>query len=294
MDTVHGWYCCGSLCYAEGCRKRLQEREAGRYPMPINIVDLPAAPHCAGKQWFVADLDRLAHLAALVLLGRAHHAGRILEGAQRDIVVPHAQLKARLQRDLFPPEDVDPWHRDGLLFEVICWLVARMSTCAGEVISDPHLKSTQQGADMIKVEFDEARRTLVSTTIYEYKCTDYARRCFKGEILPAFAEYISGARDDQLAQTTIGLLVRFGLTDDEHVQIYDKLINDRPLAFRAALTVSPEVFGAPKCVKLFKDYESVPTLMERRFGDTFPLANIRAWFNDFAVAIWDKIEAMDV
>jgi hypothetical protein len=262
--------------------------------MPINLVDLPAPPECAGRQWFVEDLDGLAHLAALVLLGRAHHAARILEGAQRDTVVAPAALKARLQRDLSPGGDADPWHRDGLLFEVICWLVARMSASPGEVISDPHLRSTQQGADMIKVQFDIALRSLVRTTIYEYKCTDHARRRFKQEILPVFAEYISGVRDDQLTQTTIGLLLRFGLTDDEHVQIYDRLISERPLAFQAALTVMPAAFPAPKCVKLFKDYKGILTPLEHRLGDTFPLTNIRDWFDRFAAAIWGKIETADV
>lgn len=262
--------------------------------MPITVADLPASPQCAGKQWFVADLDGLAHLAALVLLGRAHQAARILEGAQRETVVTSAALKGRLQQDLFPANGVDHWHRDGLLFEIICWLVARMSAGPGDVISDPHLKATQQGADMIKVEFNGTTRALVRTTVYEHKCTDRARRLFKREILPAFTEYVSGVRDDQLTQTTIGLLLRFGLTDLEHVQVYDRLVTERPLAFRAALTVTPSVFGGPKCVKLFKDYDSIGADAQFRFGDTFPLSDIRSWFDDLTLAIWQRIEAQDV
>ena len=263
-------------------------------PAPITITDLPAAPQCAGKQWFVADFGGLAHLVALVLMGRAYQAARILEGAQRDTVILSAALKTRVRLDLFPPAEVDHWHRDGLLFEIICWLVARMDASPDEVISDPHLKATQQGADMIKVEFNGTARSLIRTTIYEYKCTDRARRLFKREILPAFAEYASGIRDDQLTQTTIGLLLRFGLTDQEHVQVYDRLVTERPLAFRAALTVTPGVFGSPKCVKLFKDYDSIPSDPQHRFGDTFPLNDIRGWFDSLALAIWHQIETQDV
>lgn len=262
--------------------------------MAINIIDHPAVPQCGGKQWFVSDLDALAHLAALVLLGRAQHAARILEGAQRDSLSTNARLKARLREDLFPSENVDPWHRDGLLFEIICWLAARMSASPGEVISDPHLKSTQQGADTIKVAFDETERLLVRATVYEYKCTDRARRLFKREVLPAFQEYMTGIRDDQLAQTAIGLLERFDLTDQEHLEVYEKLINERPLAFQAALTVKPEAFAVYKCVKLFKNYEDIPVTIENRFGNTFPLENIREWFDIFAAAIWEKVETADV
>lgn len=262
--------------------------------LPINVVDSSAAPQCLGKQWFVDDIDHLAYLAALVFVGRAHHAARILEGAQKDTIVVPAALKARIQGELFPAADADPWHRDGLLFEVICWIVARMTSGPNEVISDPHLKSTQQGADTIKVAFDGASRTLIRTTVYEYKCTDRARRQFKDEVLPAFRDYVSGVRDDQLSQTTIGLLLRFGLTDDEQRQIYDRLVQDRPLAFQAALTVTPDVFETEKCVKLFKDFASLPGAIEDRMGDTFPLNNIRPWFDVFAEKVWEKIEDLHV
>jgi hypothetical protein len=147
--------------------------------MPINLVNRLAIPECAGKQWIVTNVDILAQLAALVLTGQVRHAARFLEGAQRDTVVPPAVLKARLQGDLFPHPGVDHWHRDGLLFEIICWIVARMSAGPGEVISDPHLKSTEQGADTIKIKFDATLRSLARATIFEYKCTDRARRGFK-------------------------------------------------------------------------------------------------------------------
>jgi hypothetical protein len=262
--------------------------------MPINVVHLPAEPQCGGNQWVVRDFDQLANLAALVLLGRAQHAVRILEGAQRNVAMVPARLKARLQRDLFPADDADPWHRDGLLFEIICWIVARIGAGPNDVISDPHLKSTQQGTDALKVTFDPALRSLIRSTIYEYKCTSRARRLFKKQVLIAFLEYFEGARDDQLSQITISLLGRFGLTDAEQLVAYQALVFDRPLAFQAAMTVTPEEFPANKCVKLFKNFSDLPVSLEARFGDTFPLPDIRKWFDLFAAAVWAKIEAGNV
>lgn len=256
--------------------------------MPINVVDLPAEPHCGGAQWFIEDLDELATLAALVLVGRAQHAASILEGSQLiDRPVPDT-MRAGLQRDLFPPEGA-PWHRDGLLFEIICWLVARQQAAPGEVISDPHTKATQQGADTVKVAFDLQARRLLRATIYEYKCTTKARRMFISEVLPAFRQYFEGARDPQLTQLTIALLERYGLTDAEQAQVYDTLVNDRPLSFRAALTVSPEAFPLRDCVRLFENYGDLPAPLEARLGDTFPVSDVRDWFARFAAAIWAKI-----
>src|SRR4051812_26744073 len=109
--------------------------------MPVTIVDLPAPPRCEGSQWFVQDYDELVHLTALVMLGRAQHAADILRGAQPAAPIAHAALKERLRRELVLAPGADPWHRDGLLFETICWLVARNSSGPNEIISDPHRKA---------------------------------------------------------------------------------------------------------------------------------------------------------
>ena len=122
-------------------------------------------------------------------------------------------------------------------------------------------------------------------------CTDRARRLFKQEILPAFAEYLSGARDDQLAQTTIALLSRYELTGAEQTQVYETLVLSRPLAFRAALTVNPGAFPAAKCSKLFKNFDGLAVPIDARHGDTFPLPHVRDWFDDFAAAVWAWIDA---
>jgi len=140
--------------------------------MPINVVDHPVTPQCSGKQWHVIDDDLLAKYIALVLIGLVRHVEHVIEGAQRRSRLSIAPaLKERLQADLFPPAGIDPWHRDGLLFEIICWLVARMNASPGEVISTPHTQSTQQGADTIKVAFNiqERYRTCNNLRVQMYR-----------------------------------------------------------------------------------------------------------------------------
>ncbi len=262
--------------------------------MPLNISNLPAPPSCLGTQWSVADLATLAHIAALVLLGRSRHAANILQGAQGRPVLPAANQKERLRQQLVLLATDDSAHRDGLLFEIICWIAAKLTTTPQEVISDPHLAATQQGTDAIKISFDAASRTIDRVTVYEHKCTDYPRKRFREEVLPAFKEYMSGARDHQLSQASISLLDAFDLTDDELVRIYDKLTSARPLAFRAALTVKPGSFPAHKCIALFKNFESIPTPIDDRFGDTFPLSDIRQWFDLFAALVWQRVDTIHV
>lgn len=199
-------------------------------------------------------------------------------------------MRAQIRNELLPTTSAAIYHRDGLLFEIICWLVARQQALPNEVISEPHTKATQQGVDTIKVYFDEAARQLIKTTIYEYKCTTNARVQFRDHVIPAFRRYFDGARDPQLTQATIALLDRYELTDQEQADIYGALVNDRPLAFQAALTVQPELFPEDQCIALFDNYANVTPAREDRFGDTLPLLDVRAWFTDLAGRIWDKID----
>ena len=257
--------------------------------MPITVVDRPAEPHCGGLQWSVPNLDALATLVALVLVGRAQHAARVLAGALLLPVPTPAAMRAQIKAELLPAVGAPIYHRDGLLFEILCWLVARQQALSDEVISEPHTKATQQGLDTIKVRFDETTRRVTKATIYEYKCTTQARTQFRDHVVPAFCRYFDGTRDPELTQTLLALLDRYHLTDREQADVYGSLVNDRPFAFQAALTVQPGEFPEDLCIALFDDYASVTPVRPDRFGDTLPLDDVRAWFAKLAVGVWEKI-----
>ena len=259
--------------------------------MPLTVVDWPAIPQCDGSQWFVGDLNQLAKLTALVFVGRAQHAAEILNGSQALPAMVPAKFKGILKQRLVLPPGAYKAHRDGLLFETICWLVARGNSSPNEAITDPHRRATQQGADMIKVSFDPVARVLEGATVYEYKCTSHARRRFAKEVLPAFREYLDAERDDQLSQTTLALLSSFNLNEQEQASAYERLLGNRPLSFQAALTVTPDQFPTVKCTKLFKGFDLLPVAQANRIGDTFPLADMRLWFDVFALAVWGHIDA---
>ena len=102
--------------------------------MPLDIVAFPSDPECDGSQWAVANLDQLAIFVALVMVGRSHMALRVLQGTQNQPPLAPAALRQRLHRQLFPPAGPLTFHRDGLLFEIICWVVAHLAAGPNEVI----------------------------------------------------------------------------------------------------------------------------------------------------------------
>jgi hypothetical protein len=260
--------------------------------MPITFSQMSAPPECQGEQWTVHDIDSLAELVSIVLIGRAFHASEILDGIQPPGAGPIVAdaLKAELQKELHPKSKQTIWHRDGLLFEVICWVAAKLSATPNEVISDPHLKATNQGTDCVRVRIDPIQRTLELATVYEYKCTENWRQLFASKVLDAFQEYISGKRDNQLSQATIALLKTIGFNRAELHAAYDRLIMVRPLVFQAALTVMPVGFTPEQRLTLFGGYDTLGGTVETRVGDTFPLDDIRVWFDDFSAQVWSKID----
>lgn len=242
----------------------------------------------------MTDQDALAHLTALVLVGRARQAVRVLKEAQPGTAIAVPQLKAALRAKLLVQGEQAIWHRDGLLFEIMAWLVAEMTAQPNEVVSEPHSSSTQQGLDTIKIRFDPVAREIVRAVIYEQKCTDNARQLFLTRVLPEFRRWLAGVRDGELLQIAIGLMQRFDLSDDERQRAYDRLAQDRPLAFQASFTVTPAPFATAQCVALFTGYVPLTPNIADRLGDTLPLQAIRPWFDAFAIKVWAAIETANV
>ena len=192
--------------------------------MPIRATPMPAHPECEGEQWAVANEAVLVELVAHILVGRAHHAALILQGVRLDEGPITTNIKLKLDAELNPTNEVRKHHRDGVLFEIICWVVAKLAAGPNEALTDPHLKATNQGADCIKICVDKETSTLKTATVYEYKCTTHARTLFRDDVIPAFQQYASGERDNQLAQSAIALLEKMGLRGAQLKEAYDRLI----------------------------------------------------------------------
>ncbi len=120
--------------------------------------------------------------------------------------------------------------------------------------------------------------------MHDERASSILRSCYSR--FPPLLRRCSGSPTDSAA---IALLDRYELTDQEQANVYGALVNDRPLAFQAALTVQPEVFPGNRRIALFDNYANVTPAREDRFGDTLPLLDVRAWFADLAARIWDKI-----
>ena len=163
------------------------------------------------------------------------------------------------------------------------------SRASGPESSDPApaSHSRTKGQDGLLIEYSDT--DVARVVICEDKATRLPRKQIKDKVLPDFAHYETGARDNELIAAVATILSRHGIDDAD--QIAEDILWDNQRAYRVAVTVTPKhtTTGAQK--KLFTGYVgSVPGSVERRRVELMPLKDLRPWMTslaDRALAIID-------
>lgn len=108
-------------------------------------------------------------------------------------------------------------------------------------------------------------------------------------MLPRFTQYYEGAKDGELLPKLQTLLERAGVQTKDITALIDEFVSTRPLSFHACLTTNTLDEDGRK--SLFQDYSNIKVALEDRHGHTLELANIREWFQELAVKVWQHIES---
>ena len=260
-------------------------------PTAISTAACKVNEHCVGDHWTVGDFDLLARLIAIIAMGQAKHAARIITELQPavpaltlDVLRADAKQRLTVTGDTPEKQDAHRWHRDGLVFEAISWIAARQGAAANVLMRDPHISATTQGLDGLMIELDEKGAIVVRATILEDKCSNDPRRKFRDEVLPAFRNYHASRRASELVAATSSLLD--GRIPNEAVtEAAGRVLDTAFRAYRAGLTISPEYNSEEGRTALFKGYEGLEHITRaQRIGATFlPPSELRAWFDELAV-----------
>src|SRR5690554_5667839 len=102
--------------------------------LPLVTEAVSIDEHCVGEHWLTQDIDHLAKLVAIIAMGQADQAAYILQEllpaqpsfTHRDLI--HEVRKSLQSREKYPskPSYEPNAHRDGVIFEAISWIVARL------------------------------------------------------------------------------------------------------------------------------------------------------------------------
>jgi hypothetical protein len=178
------------------------------------------------------------------------------------------------------------------MFQVMSWIAANRASPGG-LISPPQMILAHKGFDGLLIELDTAAGLVAAAVIFEDKATENPRDRIREEVWPDFARLEAGERENVLtAEVTSLLRGREGLDVDKAIE---SIIWKRARHFRISITVGKAHGDEAGRKRLFKDYDLVATgAAKRRRGETFVIAELRAWMAQLADRAIGALEAFKV
>ena len=246
----------------------------------------------SGLTWTVPDLDALARVIAIVLLGQSQHAARIIAALEPAApafsdarLIADARVQMQIRGATEDERNVSQFHRDGFLFECMSWIVARQDADERTFLKDPHIDATSHGLDGLIVELHPTNPEIRRATICEDKCTANARRLFRRDVMRAFGEHHNNKRARDLVANATAIIRESGLNGTDATRAAARVLKPNIRSYRAALTTG--VLAANGRVKLFKGFDKLDGITQaQRIGATFEIAgDIRDWFQTLADAV---------
>lgn len=269
-------------------------------PLPLTITPAKIGKHATGEQWRADDLDHLAKLVAIIMLGQSRCAHDII--GMLSPVSPafvHADLVRCAKEHLTVKKKKDVsgfgyprYQRDGLIFEIISWIAVSQTASKRHFLKDPHLRATMQGLDGLMIELAEDNSNVEKATFSEDKCVSNPKKTFSGKVLPAFLELQSNKRANEIVASATDLISRAGLDAKAATKAAAKILNKELRVYRSTFAVPESQLHEKKHKETFKKYRDLKNLdKQQRSGAQFLIgADLRDWFDDFALRVIIALE----
>ena len=267
----------------------------------LAISEVVVDDHCVAHCWAPADTELLARLIAIIAMGQAAHAARIISGfSPATPGLDHKALREAAKASLSVATETEGQrsaliaHRDGFIFEAISWIAAQQSTKGASLLRDPHIKATTQGLDGLMLERSD-NGAISRTTIFEDKCSTNPRAKFRDEILPAFKAHHANERGPELLAAGAALLEKAGIDGTQAVAAAARVLDLAYRAYRGSVTITGEDDKPERRKALFKGYDQLYGLArDRRIGGTFVTPGpLRDWFDDLATQAIAYIDTLE-
>ncbi len=264
--------------------------EPARYPLLTETVLID--DRCTGDRWVAQDESQLARLVAVIAMGQAAYAARILRDAlpahpafTDDDLRREARIALTVQEPPGRPRTGYPrWHRDGFVFEGISWIAARQTHGENVLLKDPHVSATSQGVDGLMIKLADDKSRIVMTTIFEDKCTENPRGSFVDKVMPAFLDRHRNKRSAELVAAASVLLRMAGIDDAIAAQLAAAVMERSQRCYRAAFALTTESDSREERQKLFSGFDALDGISaDQRIGASLIVdEGLRDWFDRLA------------
>ena len=241
---------------------------------------------------FRDHLNKLAALIAIVAIGQAFQASRILKelipakpASTQDKLRNEAKKKLTVQGPHSKPRAGYPqWQRDGFVFQVISWIAAKITHGDQALLRNPHLSATWQGLDGFMLQLNDGKNAVESCTIFEDKCTDDPRGTFLATVIPGFLDYHNHVRSAEIIDVAGTLLQSVKSPDLDFAIVSAEVMDISKRKYRAAFSLPSSYDTLTARQNLFKNYDRIENIStDQRIGASLITStNMRTWIADIA------------
>lgn len=259
--------------------------------MAITLTPFKVGELCDGCSWTVEDVDALAEQIARVAVGQAEHVANILAQAGLAEAATTAEaIKGAVT--LLTVAGVQPYHRDGWMFQVMSWIAAHRHTPGG-LIRAPHMILAHKGFDGIQIDLDKNSGAVTAVVVFEDKATENPRDTILSEVWPEFRDIEAGMKQNVLVAEVTSLLKAAPHPDP--TMAVQKVIWADARRYRVSITIENDHTTERGRVQLFSGYDkAVPGDRTRRRGETLLVPDLRAWMATLAELVIAKARALEV
>jgi hypothetical protein len=280
--------------------------------MPFSFSQAADNATCLLSHWEVSRYIEFVDALAWLYLRKPLHAHRIISGLQpgaaglfgsvkdnairllqyniSDIAAELSSADDETRTKAEKARDARIAHRDGLLFQHISWIAARLQFPFAEA-SPPHVRKADKGFDGFLVEVDTANLELTRVVICEDKASISPRSLVTGSIWPELKAIIAGERDLEVLDAITPLLKSLSEADRETA--IGRIVWGRARNFRVALTAGDDQAKNGSYNHLFEGYaDHAGGDITARLAEVMPMQNVRQYLDDLSGEIVAKLHSM--
>jgi hypothetical protein len=260
--------------------------------MTVVLTNFADGDLCQGCAWSINDVEELAKHVARVALGQSRHVAKILAGLNNSPPPATGAARTAAIKLLTVPENTDPWHRDGWIFQTMSWLVATQANPSA-LTRAPHMILAHKGFDGLQLELDVTAGRITAAVIFEDKATSNPRQTITSEVWPEFRLLEGGDRENVLTADVSSLLgTRPDIDPDKAIE---SIIWKQARRYRLTITVSETHTTANGRKQLFKGYDEIASGdVLRRRGEIFHVEQLRPWMKSFAAKAISFLSATEL
>lgn len=280
--------------------------------MPLAFSQAADNATCVLSHWEVVEQAGFVDVLAWLYLRKPTHAERVILGLQPGAAGLFGSVKnnaiALLQYNLSDiaadlgsadddkrakaekARDARIAHRDGLLFQHISWIAARLQFPSAEA-SPPHVRKADKGFDGFLVEVDTANLDLTRVVICEDKASISPRNLVTSSIWPELKAIVAGERDLEVLDAITPLLK--SLTEADRETAIGRIVWERARNFRVALTAGDDQVKNGTYGHLFDGYaDQARGDVTARLAEVMPMQDVRQYLDHLAGQVVAKLQAI--